>query len=907
MEKIRIYISSTTKDFGRVKQRLVRELNDYTFFDVYETPKEASPDSVVHRCLKDVEECDIYVGIFGHCYGWVPDDERNPHNLSMTELEYRKAEEIGKKKLIFLCELSGYDASCMEQDEVKQRRINSLRHELEESNEFSVEMFLYRNKHDLVGTVLKRVLASEAINEANVQTYDEDVSPYPGLHSFSYEDRKFYFGREHEISRAIGIIDDKDCNFFMVCGPSGSGKSSLVEAGLLPALNPTSNNEEQPNWFATTRPAAHPTNPLTALAYKISDRLPGRPLPDQLSEKWTNDPSSFSTDLANLRRPLHILVIDQLEELFTNFEDMSVRRAFVSAVTHASKSENPHTGKPLTVLASVRSDFKEACQSIPELIEVLSRTQYIDLFDLDSASIRKMIRSPANLANLNVDEVIDTLVAETSSNNGSLPLLATTLRTLWQRKEGNLLKQSTLQMLGGISGVISEHANNAYRDFEKQFGPDEANRSFHELFSALVRVNLDGLPVRRVANENEFRRTNAMKLAEKFSDEKTRLVYFSDSHDTKGRSVEVVHEAIFSSWTPLSDWVNSRKKQEQDLARSRIRADDWLKNDKEISRIDLVNIHDAHRAMKLLGKEPSQLDETTREYLFPKQYLISRLSETLDSTSISDRARIGTLLDQIDREWLGIGDDRAGVGVDQYGMPNGDTGYWETVKPGEIQMEISPTRKEKLLVPQEFEVARYPVTQRQFKAFLTSESGYHNEESWPDLDFIPDPFPFPEYGDNRPVANVAWIEAKAYCFWLTREMHSTGQLGREKVVRLLTEQEWQLASEASMDMEKTDHQRSWDYLSAEYGLMAVGLGPNQKNAQASKLDFSSCIWEWCLNQYENFHNIDFDIEKTDMAVRGGSFLIGKVKSRERFRGSLHVFGRDVNIGFRVCISQALCT
>ena len=904
MKKIRIYISSTTKDFGRVKQRLVHELNDYTFFDVYETPKEASPDNVVHRCLKDVEECDVYVGIFGHCYGWVPnDEERNPHNQSMTELEYRKAEEIGKKKLIFLCELSGYDASHMEQDELKQRKVNRLRRELEESNEFSAETFLYRNKHDLVGTILKRVLAAEAVAEANIRTYDEYVPPYPGLYSFSYEDRKFYFGREHEISRAMGILDERDCNFFMVCGPSGSGKSSLVEAGLLPALNPTSNNEEQPTWFATTRPAAHPSNPLTALAYKISDRLPGRPLPDQLSEKWTNDPNSFVTDLASLRLPIQVLVIDQLEELFTNFEDIGVRQAFVSAVAHASKSENPNTGKPLTVLASVRSDYKEACQSIPELKEVLSRTHYIDLFELDSVSVRKMIRSPADLANLNVDEVIDSLVAETSSNNGSLPLLATTLRTLWQRKEGNSLKKSTLQILGGISGVISEHANNAYRDFEKKFGPDEANRSFHALFSALVRVNLDGLPVRRVASENEFRRSSAMKLAEKFADEKTRLIYFSDSADSKGRSVEVVHEAIFSSWTPLSDWVNSRKKQEQDLARSRVSADDWLKNQKDISRIDLVNMHDAHRAMRLLDKEPSQLDETTREYLFPKEYLVSRLSETLDGTSVSDRARIGTLLDQIDREWLGVGDDRAGVGVDQFGIPNGDAQYWVSVKPGEIQMEISPTRKERLIIPKEFEVAKYPITQKQFKAFLNSKSGYYNEENWPDLDYIPDPFPFPEYGDNRPVANVAWIEAKAYCIWLTREMHSVGQLDREKVVRLLTEQEWQLASEASMGTGKGDYQKTWDYLSAEFGLMAVGLGPKQENSLASHLDFSSCIWEWCLNQYENYHNIEFDYEKTERAVRGGSFLIGKVKSRERFRGSLHVFGRDVNIGFRVCIAR----
>lgn len=904
MVKIRIYVSSTSNDFGQVKRRLVQELNDLPLFEVYETPSEASADGVVQRCLSDVETCDVYVGIFGHCYGWIPDDDsRNPHRLSMTELEYRKAEELSKKRLIFLCELSGYDAGCMEHDRDKQNSINRLRKEFEEAKEFSIEKFEFKGRYDLVNTVVKRVFSIDSVTEAFHSNYDENSSPYPGLFSFSYEDRRWYFGREKEINKASEILDGADCNFLMVCGPSGSGKSSLVEAGLLPTLSPSTTARENTNWFVTVRPAAHPSNPLTALAHRLSDRISGRPIPDKLAETWSANPRSLANDLFNLRQPIHVLVIDQMEELFTNFDDIGVRQAFVSAISYARELPNPITGKPLTVLASIRSDYKEECQSIPELNQVLSRSHYIDLFEINDSSVRRMIRSPAELANLNIDEVVDTLVSETSSNNGSLPLLATTLRTLWQRREGHNLKKVELERMGGISGVISEHANAAYDDYEQEVGREEAKKSFHALFSALVRVNMEGLPVRRVASEGEFQRSGAMQLAEKFADERTRLVYFNESPDSGGRGVEVVHEALFSSWKRLSDWIASRKKQEQDLSRSSLSADDWKKNDREISRIDLVKIHDAHRAMKLLGKEPRQLDEVTREYLFPKAYLISRLSQPIEETSVGDRERIGMLLDQVSREWSGEGDLRPGAGIEAHGIPNGDDTYWEEVKPGDIVMLISPTRKERIEVTGGFQLARFPITQSQFKAFLTAKDGYQDRSNWPEIQYIPDPFPFPDYGDNRPAVNVAWIEAMAYCRWLTKQLHEQGKLEKRKVARLPTEQEWQLASEKLLESDGGDYTSSWDYLSAEYGIMAVGLGPDQNNSELSKLDFSSCIWEWCLNQYEEFESIKFDIEKTERAVRGGSFLVTQIKSRERFRGSLNLFGRDVNIGFRVCIAN----
>ena len=123
-------------------------------------------------------------------------------------------------------------------------------------------------------------------------------------------------------------------------------------------------------------------------------------------------------------------------------------------------------------------------------------------------------------------------------------------------------------------------------------------------------------------------------------------------------------------------------------------------------------------------------------------------------------------------------------------------------------------------------------------------------------------------------------------------------------MRIPTEQEWQLASETfSEDLSVSAGSDEWENVAAEYGIMAVGLGPRTWNLEKAPLETSSCIWEWCLNQYEDYELTEFDISKPDRAVRGGSFLVTEVKSAERFRGSLNILGRDVNIGFRTCIAK----
>jgi hypothetical protein len=354
----------------------------------------------------------------------------------------------------------------------------------------------------------------------------------------------------------------------------------------------------------------------------------------------------------------------------------------------------------------------------------LKRSDYLDLFDLDSSSVVRMIERPAEIANLDVSEVIGELIKETMNGRSMLPLLSTTLTTLWENRKGNTLSGEMLKALGGISGVIGERANSAFATFEEKYGIEIAEAAFDELFSMLIRVDLEGLPVRKVSSVENFKNSHTVELAKVFANEKTRLIYFGAADHGSGQIVDVVHEAIFSNWEKLSNWIAARRKYERDLAQAERDAKEWELHDRDISRLSISRIHDAHMALISLGKPSDMLAGSIRDYLFPKSYLMRRLSQSLKDTSVGERAQIGRLLDQIERVWSGSIDERSGVGISESGLPTGGTDYWLNVKSGKIDMPLTPLKSVSQEVKSPFRIAKYPITQAQFKAFLDAEDGY---------------------------------------------------------------------------------------------------------------------------------------------------------------------------------------
>jgi type II secretory pathway predicted ATPase ExeA len=287
-----------------------------------------------------------------------------------------------------------------------------------------------------------------------------DRSPFPGLAPFSIVDRRVFFGRSAEVHNLVRELrssaERADQDIVVVVGPSGCGKSSMVRAGLLPALS------DEPHWWAL-QPVLPGADPLGALARELASaaRL--------LDLRWTVHEvrrTLKSGGLAELvdeilvaapgprRRERLLLVVDQFEELATRAGAME-RALFAEAL-------QPALGGSLQIVATLRPEFLEPLLASPELRALRMRTSL--LRPLSTDNLATVIREPARLAGIDVDDdLISRLVGDTESGE-ALPLLAYTLAQLCDGvSRGGHLSARRYEQLGGVKGALTSQADHGPR------------------------------------------------------------------------------------------------------------------------------------------------------------------------------------------------------------------------------------------------------------------------------------------------------------------------------------------------------------------------------------------------------------------------------------------------------------
>jgi formylglycine-generating enzyme required for sulfatase activity len=255
---------------------------------------------------------------------------------------------------------------------------------------------------------------------------------------------------------------------------------------------------------------------------------------------------------------------------------------------------------------------------------------------------------------------------------------------------------------------------------------------------------------------------------------------------------------------------------------------------------------------------------------------------------------------------LGI-DARPGVGLDADGLPDIQ---WCSVNPGRVVLEGGAGECD---VPA-FALARYPVTNAQFQAFIDAADGYAAPNWWEpewrdaggvDLD-VPHPSSWTE--PNAPRERVSWHEAVAFCRWLDFRRRQQGSLPKDQQIRLPTEWEWQQAATGGDPQRTYPWGPDWEpeNLNAEYALgrtTAVGLYPAGQSS-CGALDMAGNVWEWCLNRYDPAGEFTLDGFEARV-VRGGSWILSQNVCRAAFRAWNDPDNRSVNLGFRLCLSSPI--
>ena len=423
--------------------------------------------------------------------------------------------------------------------------------------------------------------------------YESKEIPYRGLNAFEVTDADVFFGRERIINNILNDLSglaqvSNASRFLAITGPSGSGKSSLVRAGVISGIQSGKFPEIQ-NWItAICTPGA---TPLENIALKMG-KLNGT----------TQDVSKLHSDvqsMLNHDNTLHlmiqillqddperyfVLVIDQFEEIFSLCGDKKIQEAIINNLLYASSIKGGRT----FVIITLRTDFYGRCAEFPHFAEVLSKNQLL-IGSMSVDELRLAIEIPALRAGAVFEPgLVDKLLHDIQNQPGRLPLLQYALLELWNRRKGFALTHSAYRETGGISEAINKRAEevfNSFSDIEKEACKSIFLRLIELLdegeyvkqsvsLKALIPIAGASLPYEHVIQILSGPTVRLLTIHGTLQIENS-LLDITDSV-----FVELSHEALISSWTRLRNWIEQDRHALKTFSRFRTAAVEWERNNR---------------------------------------------------------------------------------------------------------------------------------------------------------------------------------------------------------------------------------------------------------------------------------------------------------------------------------------
>lgn len=790
-----------------------------------------------------------------------------------------------------------------------------------------------------------------------------DECPYRGLSAFRSQDSHLFFGRSAETLHAISLIGDKSAHpanperpapqaagrdyrrWLQVEGNSGSGKSSLVQAGMLPMI------ERGALWPRTgishwriIGPMLPGTDPVTNLAEALERALRAelggearfdlQALRDRLRSP---EPAALAL-LLRQHRPhrqrengRYLLVIDQFEELIT-FAEPQARQAFDAQVAHALA--DPEC--PLFVISTVRSDFLDRFEQVPRLYELYStQCERYPLPAIGTQGLREAIEMPSRLAEVDASEVASQILADARDEPGALPLAENALTALWYEARRDAqgrrcLSGEVYEQRGRLVGMLSQGADALLERAEREL-PGKGRRGALELLLALTRINPDGRHTRQrlpyeeavraadsgrfsPAGEKVLRLLAGERAANQPSDQDAqvlRLVTIEDLRHADGgvdaRVVDLIHETLIRArgsgsdrqpyWPTLFAYVQAHR--DRPLLRQQLtyRAERWLHAPPHLrwrhlafagGWWDMRRLPLAPRSAEGRFLRASRLASAAAAL-----FVVLPLATIALSASWAAANHLPFVYAFTQLKWY------AGFAP----MPE-----VVAVPPGRFTMGCKPGRDDVLgascdkqsatdkplpavaaVLTSACAIGKYEVTFEQFDYFVWSTGGkgfgasnFPSDAGWG--------------RGRRPVINVSWSDAQRYVQWLSDK---TGQNWR-----LPTEAEWERAARGGSD----DTAFWWGNDIGEGRANCKGCDKRFGGERTAPVGSYACnpygvcdtagnVWEWVQDRVGSS-------DDPARVMRGGSWAIpGGARAAARFGGRLD--GRNLGLGFRVCRGQPI--
>jgi eukaryotic-like serine/threonine-protein kinase len=396
-----------------------------------------------------------------------------------------------------------------------------------------------------------------------------DESPYAGLSSFQEADADRFFGRTREIAAMVNRINDRP--LLAVVGPSGTGKSSFVRAGLVPVLKRSGTA-----WEALViRPGRNPLGSLASIVAPLmsSSTTVEEDIAEQqrLVERLRNEPGYVGSVLrsrARREKRKILLFIDQFEELYTLVPDVQERMAFTACLSGIADDAT----SPIRVILSIRSDFLDRVPEDERFMGELSQGLYF-LTSPTRDGLRDALVQPAEMAGYQFETpaMVDSMLEHLDATQGALPLLQFAATQLWEARDAKrrLLTESAYQSIGGIAGALASHADNVVAGMSTQE---------RTLVRALCLRLVTPERTRAIVSADELRElTKDTGEMQRLIDHlvQARLLVVQTGGGATGATVEIVHESLIHSWPTLRRWLDEGQEDAGFLEQLRNAARQW--------------------------------------------------------------------------------------------------------------------------------------------------------------------------------------------------------------------------------------------------------------------------------------------------------------------------------------------
>jgi len=758
---------------------------------------------------------------------------------------------------------------------VGQANLQGIREEIDQYNRI-------RDKVSGLTSILKNMntLTPEMHSESDFsQIYDgilergggdtapiQGEAPFKGLQYFDVQDASLFFGRTNMTNSLLEHI--RNNRFLAVVGASGSGKSSVVRAGVMAAM------KEKPGWrIHIVTPTS---SPLETLALALTSDSETVTAAKTFREDMHSDPESLHLyarrQMAEDSKARMLLVVDQFEELFTLCKDQTEREAYISNLMTAVSVAKQG---PLTVILTLRADFYHHCIQYPLLQSALETQQKI-IRAMTTDELRQSIEGPAEGGGWEFEPgLVDLMLRDVSDEPGALPLLSHALLATWVRRRGRTLTLAGYSEAGGVHGAIAKTAEDTYRDL-----PSEQQQIARSIFLQLTELGEGTQDTRRRVDLKELEQDSATVDAVLKVLTDARLV------TTGKNSVEVAHEALIREWPTLRLWLDEDRDALRIHRHLTETAQGWERNQRDAG--DLYRGTRLTQALEWEKTHAGEMSPLEREYI-----------KACEAEQIRERRAV-------QMRWASVvGAIAVAVVIGGLALTGQLNRFiyrplpmeWVTVPAGEFIMGSEyggdDERPVHTVYLNAFEVGKYEVTNEQY--YQCAKAGVCSLPRKSNYDIT-------EYLDH-PVVDVSWFDANTFCEW------------NDPNGRLPTEAEWEKAARGTdgrtypwgedVDCSFANYYGKYngsDYCSGDMTL--VGDYP-QGISPYGAYDMAGNVWEWVADWYDGSYYVSspktnpLGPESGDFRVlRGGSWYNLDNNLRSASRNWNNPSNSFNDIGFR---------